>query len=483
MDAEPAARIDGFPYRRRARDVMTAPAVMLDDAATLGVAIETMTAQAISSVLVRDGAGRAAGIVTERDALRALARGDGLERPIREVMTAPVAGVGPDDFLYRAIGRMDRMGVRHLPVLDADGQAQGMLSARALLKLRSGLALTIGDEVDVAPDAAALRAAHAKLPQLARGLLEQGVDATDIAAVVAAVTRDMTARAATLALQESRDAGRGAPPCRWCLLVLGSAGRGDSLLAPDQDNALVLDPPADADAASVGAWFAPVAARLNEILAEAGIPLCKGGVMAREPAFRRSLEAWRTQIGAWTDRPDGAAVLAADIFFDLAPVAGDLALGDRLRGDALARAAVAPVFLRQLAADLGGASSVLGWFGRFRLTDGRVDLKRAGTLPLVAGLRALALKRAIATTSTLGRLAALRDAGAIGSEDAAAIDSAYRTIVGAILRQQIADLAVGRPPGPRVDPTALGRPARRALRAAVERAALMPAMVNDALAG
>ena len=34
--------------------------------------------------------------------------------------------------------------------------------------------------------------------------------------------------------------GHGAPPCPYAMLVLGSGGRGESLMAPDQDNAIVF---------------------------------------------------------------------------------------------------------------------------------------------------------------------------------------------------------------------------------------------------
>ncbi|MBL8674464.1 MAG: CBS domain-containing protein, partial [Rhodospirillales bacterium] len=123
MDAAQFERIDGFPYRKRVRDTMSAPAVTVPADATLGDAVEAMTTRAVSSVLVVEGTGRCVGIVTERDALRALRRDipGVLATPAAAAMTSPVAGVAADDFLFRAIGRMDRLGVRHLPVLDADG--------------------------------------------------------------------------------------------------------------------------------------------------------------------------------------------------------------------------------------------------------------------------------------------------------------------------------------------------------------------------
>lgn len=483
MRTDPIDRIDGFPYRHHVRELMTAPVATAPPDTTLDAAIRLLTERRISSLVVVDAEGRAAGIATERDLLRAIARGAGdiARTPLAAAMTAPVIGIAPDAFLYRAIGRMNRLNVRHLPVLDAQGRPLGMLTTRVLLAVRSRQALALGDEIDVAGDAAALKAAHGRLPALAQALLDEDVPASDIAAVIAAATRDLTARAADLALAAMTTDGKGPPPCRWCLLVLGSAGRGETLLAPDQDNALILDPPTDADAGTADAWFADFATRLNALLDAAGIPFCKGSVMAREPAFRRTLEGWRHQVGRWIARPDGEAVLAADIFFDMSAVAGDAELASTLQRDAIAAAAHEPPFLQQLATGLDSARSALGWFGRFRLKGGRVDLKLGGLLPIVAGARVLALRHGLMATGTDERLSALAARNAIGESDADSIAAARRVIVDAILRQQLADIASGVVPGSRVDPTRLGRGQRRRLRDAVASATLMPSIVESAL--
>ena len=50
----------------------------------------------------------------------------------------------------------------------------------------------------------------------------------------------LTRRAAVLAEQQMQIEGHGPPPCPYAMLVLGSGGRGESLMAPDQDNAIVF---------------------------------------------------------------------------------------------------------------------------------------------------------------------------------------------------------------------------------------------------
>ena len=200
-------------------------------------------------------------------------------------MSKPLITVAADAFVYRAIGRMSRSKIRHLGAVDDAGIVVGALSARDLLRLRAGEAISLGDEIEQAEDAHALAVAWAKLPHVAGALLAEGLSARDIAAVISREVGALTRQAAVLAERRMRDDGKGDPPCAFAVAVLGSAGRGESLLAMDQDNALVFamgEPGGREDR-----WFGAFAGHLVEILHEAGIPYCPGGVMAKNAAVAR----------------------------------------------------------------------------------------------------------------------------------------------------------------------------------------------------
>ena len=87
-----------------------------------------------------------------------------------------------------------------------------------------------------------------------------------------------------------RNEGLGVAAGADAVLVLAWLGRGESQLAADQDNAIVY-----AEGVEGGpqdrADFEQLATRMNETLDAAGVPLCKGGVMAKNRACAR---AWRT---------------------------------------------------------------------------------------------------------------------------------------------------------------------------------------------
>ncbi len=280
---EALARIDAYPFRHRVADVMTRAPVVLPADETLHAAMRLMSEKRISSVFVGDAVGRAAdiGIVTERDVLRTLAaRPDAFSEPLGALASRPLATVPEGAYVYRAIGRMARLNVRHLGVVSEDGRLVGALSQRDLLRLRSGDAVALGDAVDAATSPAALAAAWARVPAAARRLREDGVPALTIAGVISREIGAMTRRAAELAETRLGAAGLGPAPSAYAVLVLGSGGRGESLLSPDQDNAVVW---AD-DVPEAEPWFARFGAELAQILDQAGIPCARAASWRASPA-------------------------------------------------------------------------------------------------------------------------------------------------------------------------------------------------------
>jgi signal-transduction protein with cAMP-binding, CBS, and nucleotidyltransferase domain len=418
---------------------MSAPPVTIAPGATLRAAAQLMSARHIGALLVSDERGMPQGIITERDLLRAAAQGalDSERANIAQAMSAPVACMRAEEMLYRALGRMDRMNVRHLCVTDGHGAAVGMVSQRDMLQFRARSALEIGDAVASAVNATTLAAAYGSVPVAAERLVAEGIGGVEIARVVSSELRAVTARAAELVAGELRERGRDAP-APWCVLVLGSGGRGESLLAADQDNALIhAGTPAD------DAWFAEFGADVAGLLDEAGIPRCKGGVMASNAAWRGSTQQWEGRVAAWLHRARPEDLLNVDIFFDLAPVAGDVRLAFGLHESTVGAASRTPPFLALMAASVGALLPLLGYFGRLRTVNGRVDLKRCGILPIVSVARALALRIGSTERTTQGRLREASAAGRLSQADATVLLELHAELMTLVLRQQLADLEEG----------------------------------------
>ena len=102
--------------------------------ATVEEAARLMRDYRVGSVLVMEG-DRLAGILTERDlAYRVLAEGRGPDTRVSEVMTRDVVTIRDNATLAEAARLMLGLGIRHLPVIDAEGKVVGVLSLRDLAK-------------------------------------------------------------------------------------------------------------------------------------------------------------------------------------------------------------------------------------------------------------------------------------------------------------------------------------------------------------
>jgi CBS domain-containing protein len=477
-------RLDSYPYRHRVRDVMTRPPVFVAEGESAREALARLVDGRISSLFVGGDHAPAslASIVTERDLLRALReRGPAaLDASVATFASRPLITVSQDAFVYRAIARMRRCNIRHLAAVSEKGDVVGALSARDLLRQRADAAIVLGDDLDAAGDVAGLARAWSKVSAAAASLVEEGVGARDIAGVIASELCALTRRAAEVGEACLVRAGRGGPPCAYALLVLGSAGRGESLLALDQDHALVFehgnpDGPEDR-------WFAELGHYVSDALHEVGVPYCPGGVMSSKAPFRGSMQTWRQRISQWIERARPEDLLNVDIFYDMRPVHGDTALASALWEEAWKAARGASAFLKLLAEANAVNESPFGLFWRLTTQERRIDLKRHGLRPIVANARLLALHHGVAARATAERLEAVRALGIGGASDLDSAKAIHEHIVDLILRAQIADISAGTPASNRVPPAVIEqRGGIRALKKDLRLIASLDDLVRDQL--
>jgi CBS domain-containing protein len=103
---------------------------------TVAEAVALLAERRIGALPVTDDAG-IAGIFSERDLIYSLASHGAavLDRPVRDVMTAPAITVGLQESVLGALSLMTRRRIRHLPVVD-DGACVGFVSIGDLVKYR-----------------------------------------------------------------------------------------------------------------------------------------------------------------------------------------------------------------------------------------------------------------------------------------------------------------------------------------------------------
>jgi DNA polymerase-3 subunit epsilon/CBS domain-containing protein len=469
-DAATLARLDAIPYRYRVEQVMH-PAHLVAPATSIGDAIALLAEGDAGALLAGDAAsGRADGIVTGRDLLRAVAAGGAaaLAQKLESVMNGPVAAMPPDALLHRALARMQRLGVRRLAVVDAGDRVVGLLSLRDLLAGPAADALALDDRLSAARSPGELAAAHAALPPLVAALRNDDVPVGEIAAVVSVDLRELLARAAAQAEQRMVGRGDGRPPVPYALLALDRLGRGECLLAPEHAHAIVF---ASGETGGERRWFAALAARLRDVLREAGALGDPNAPCAADPDWCRSLAQWRAQLSAWASQPP-ADVTGVAALLDFTFAYGDGDLADDFRDLAVAVAGAGAPLARAL---IPPAAAPPARWGE------RVDLGAALAAFEAAG-RALAVASHSATRATARRLAEAAALTGMSRATVADLTAAHARLLGLALAQQELDLAAGTPPTLYIEPGRLDDAGRAELAALLARAAGLRDVVRSALA-
>jgi CBS domain-containing protein len=436
-------------FRALAGDHMGPKPLEVGRAASIGEAVNSMARTGSRAAVVRDAQGRPAGILTEHDVVRRVAWRATSDQPVEEVMTAPIVTVSADDHLLDAITTMRRHRLSHVPVVDGTGRLAGLLALHEVLFALSGSLRGLIDQFAQVEGLDGLKRIKAAQADLADELLRDGVAVAEVLALLTEINFELHRRALGLAIDGLRTDGWGAPPVAFALILMGSAGRGECLLAPDQDNGFILTDYDDADHARIDAYFVSLAVRFTQLLDDIGFPLCLGNVMATNPVWRKRISEWRKQIGSWLRRRTEAQLLLSDILIDFQHVWGDATLSQALRRHLMQASAATPTFARDLFAIEADHGAALGWFGRLRSErdkqdrPGMINLKLRGTFPVVAAARLLSLKAGLPETSTLARLDGLAAKSALHPDDLDNLKHAFAFISRLLLRQQIEDGTAG----------------------------------------
>jgi CBS domain-containing protein len=118
----------------RVRDGMSKVVLTVGPGHTLRDAARLMAERRVGAAVVMDPDSPGPGIITERDLLEALGRGEDADSErVAEHLTSDIVFAAPDWSLEEAAVAMVRGGFRHLVVTDA-GEVAGLLSMRDIVR-------------------------------------------------------------------------------------------------------------------------------------------------------------------------------------------------------------------------------------------------------------------------------------------------------------------------------------------------------------
>jgi signal-transduction protein with cAMP-binding, CBS, and nucleotidyltransferase domain len=429
---------------------------------TCGEVVRLMREHAADSTIVEDERNGLAGIVTEQDVVRRITFQTPADAPVTDVMTTTVNTIREDDYLYHAIAGMRAGRLQHMPVIDERGRVVGILQQHQALAAAAGKTVELIEQLTHRDTLVGMRHTKAAQVSLARSLFRDRVPASAVQELLTRINNDLYGRVVEVCLREMHKEGWGDPPVQFTVIVMGSGGRGESFLRPDQDNGFILEEYPDAEHLRIDAWFIELAERMTRALHGIGFDYCSGYTMATNPLWRKTLPQWKAQLDGWIRRAAGSTFRLCDIFFDFTPVYGDYRMARELRRYVTQVAQSRP-FLREMYRFTEHQNVALGVFGGLRKSKeagphrGKINLKLAGTMPLVNVIRVVALREGVSHTSTLMRIVALHEKQVLSFDEYDYLSGAFRHITMLLLGQQLEDFENNGSVGNHISPGALSK--------------------------
>ena len=410
--------------------------------------------------------GETVGIVTDSDLRsRVVAGGISGDAPVSAVMTAPAFTVPSERSGNEVLVDMLDRGIRHFPVVSAEGQVVGIIEDHDLLAVERSSSFYLRRAISRAGTIDELVEASTKLRPTVIAMSQGGVPAAEVMSVFSVVADALTRKVLDLVVADA-----GEPPARFTWLTLGSQARREAVPSSDLDSAIVWFDEDHADPAVVKRYLGSVATRAADVLLRCGFHPDQHRVSAADPLFVRSLSSWRDSARSFLDDPtqDKALVLVS-VLVDSRAVWGTVT--EPLIAETFRLARARPRLLRLLAEFALAHRPPTGFLrGLVVESSGehrkRLDLKSGGIVPIVDIARWAGLASGVTSASTISRLEAAGASGTLSSFDAGTLQEAFDLVCQLRLDHQVAQLRAGVAPDDFLDPGELNPLSRNYLKEA-----------------
>jgi len=460
--SQAATQMEAYPFKKRLMEIMSAPVASCSPQASIREVARQMRERNIGALLVGNSDNPALGLITERDLVAQFLAREELEcasAVAADVMQPDPVSMPPETYMYEAMAFMMSHSVQYLPVVEA-GEVVGIVAFTDLLRFRSQKSMLLVAEIQEAESIAALKRIKGEIVKVAVSLMGESRSHFETMEIISYLHHCILQRGYELVRDELRGRGLEPPGIRFCLMVMGSGGRKEMLLNPDQDNGLIYEDFPDEMLPEVDAFMVPFADRLVEAYAEIGYPLCNGKVMVNNPLWRGRLSEWSARVADWVHVPEPKKVMYSTIFLDFMPLVGDPTLCQDLRDVVHEVVRRNPRFMYHLLENDLNLKLPLGMLGRFSLEKsgehkGQISLKQAGSIFIVDCIRIFLLEKGVDATTTIERLDKLVELNVFNPETAEHIRAALEAFTYLRLRNEIELVQRGEEPSHYLDPEEL----------------------------
>ena len=336
------------------------------------------------------------GIITDQDLRDTVATGlHTITEPVTAIMSTPLKCFQKGLTIAQAQLIMLKNEISHL-CLTVDGtpdsELTGLITQRDIMVSFANNPVVLLKEVKRAKKASTLREIRINVSELLKKYLEQNLPLSQILNILNEINYAITVRAIELSLKKMKTA----PPCKFAWLALGSQGRKEQLLMTDQDHAIVYEDVIEAKEETTQEYFLTLAKHVTTALHKVGYDYCPADMMASNPRWCQSLEAWKKQFTQWIANPAPESLLLSAIFFDYSYVYGDIPLVTTLSDSIIKVLDSHRPFFVSAARDAVKSPSPLGFFRQFLVEAGGeykdfFDVKQRALMPLIDAARVLSL--------------------------------------------------------------------------------------------
>jgi CBS domain-containing protein len=453
------------------RSIMNRPVTCGPDT-RLRDALSLIRKRSIGGLVVTDADNRLLGLLTRASLAEAVLLQEArVDDPVAPSACQDAHTVEPNTPLWQVQEMQQHFGTKYVVVVDRNVPI-GVVAQSDILRALIASPGVLTPHVAKTNDLQELAELKSRLVEEAADIREANHWARAAVRFLSETHLAIQRRVVKLSLDWMQDQGDGEPPVPFAILIMGSGGRKEMLLNPDQDNGLILADAPQAHEPDTQTWFERFSHRLNDGLAHVGYPLCPGGIMARNPVYRKTLAQWQRRVTSMADNPTEAAARWSNIVFDFTTLYGDDGLTATLWRHVLETTATHPRLFTRMAADDARGRPALGFFQQLVATTwddsgAHIDLKRNGLRLIADATRIFALQAGVRAQNTSDRLAGLVRLGTFSEAFSTSVGDAYEALLDLLLAHQIEQARAGEGFNTLIDPKTLTEQNRATLRLAM----------------
>jgi CBS domain-containing protein len=424
---------------------MTSPIITVPEDAKFFDTIKIMGERKIGSLVVTDNDNRLRGLLTsknlifkffekfpEKDTTKLFAKDFTNMRPIR---------IPPEFPLIDALFEMQQKEEDYAVVCNRDTPI-GIISSKDILRILFKAPTIYENHIENINTLDELREIHKELYKIAENISENSRTTSDILTILSSIHLKIQKKVYDISAKvfnENNPLNINIHNIPHAFIIMGSGGRREMNLDPDQDNGFVFS---DEITDIEKEYLNEFGKMLVENLAYVGYEKCDGNIMVTNPEMAKTLSQWKEDIASWIDNPGKWGIRWSTIIFDFDCLMGDEKLVWDLRNFILSKVSQKPAFLLQILQSDSTHAIPISFFGSF-VTEkkgekkGTFNLKRTGLMFIVDIARVFSLYKGITDLNTIERLKHLERLNVLTNETVQNVIEAYEIMCNIILSHQI----------------------------------------------